>query len=176
VKQSLPKAGGGKSTRAGLAITFSKTGRDRRAVTPGDGGARRAFSLSEEEWRILAVPGARLQLATKEISRLTTLDKMNVSRALQALEARGILRRAHDPDDGRERIVMLTIQGRALYRRIIALALEREAALLGVLTAAEIEMLDKLIRKLSAAASARTWRWRADTGQNAASGNCAAVS
>jgi hypothetical protein len=30
------------------------------------------------------VPGARLQLATKEIGRLTTLDKMNVSRALQA--------------------------------------------------------------------------------------------
>jgi len=60
------------------------------------------------------VPGARLQLATKEISRLTTLDKMNVSRALQALEARGILRRAQDPNDGRKRIVMLTTQGRAL--------------------------------------------------------------
>ena len=59
------------------------------------------------------MPGARLQLTTKEISRLTTLAKMKVSRPLQALEARGNLRRAHDPDDGRERIVMLTTQGRA---------------------------------------------------------------
>ncbi len=111
------------------------------------------FSLSRQEWRILAVLGAQPQLATKEIGRLTTLDKMNVSRAMQTLEARGIVARTRDPDDGRERIVTLTAAGRALYRRIVPFALEREAALLSVLTDSEIKMLDRVMRKLSAAAS-----------------------
>jgi DNA-binding MarR family transcriptional regulator len=109
------------------------------------------FSLSRQEWRILAVLGARSELATKEIGRLTTLDKMNVSRAMQSLEARGIVRRSRDPDDGRERIVALTAAGRALYRRIVPLALERETTLLGVLTPQEIETLDRVMRKLSTA-------------------------
>jgi DNA-binding MarR family transcriptional regulator len=115
-------------------------------------GAR--FSLSRQEWRILAVLGTRPEVATKEIGRLTTLDKMHVSRAMQALEARGIITRSRDPDDGRERIVALTAAGRALYRRIVPFALMREAELLGALSPREIEILDGVMRKLAAAASA----------------------
>jgi len=111
------------------------------------------FSLSRQEWRILAVLGARSELATKEIGRLTTLDKMNVSRAMQALDARGIVRRTRDPDDGRERIVALTAAGRALYRKIVPFALEREAALLSVLTPQEIATLDQVMCKLSVASA-----------------------
>ena len=112
------------------------------------------YALSRQEWRILAVLGASPQLATKEIGRLTTLDKMHVSRAMQALEERGIVRRSRDPDDGRERIVTLTPAGRALYRRIVPHALEREAALLAALTPEEIAAMDAVIEKLAAAATA----------------------
>lgn len=111
------------------------------------------FSLSRQEWRILAALGARPVLPTKEIGRLTTLDKMNVSRAVQSLEARGIVMRTRDPEDGRERIVALTSAGRALYRKIVPYALAREASLLAVLTREEIATLDTVMRKLSAAAS-----------------------
>jgi DNA-binding MarR family transcriptional regulator len=111
------------------------------------------FALSRQEWRILAVLGANAELPTKEIGRLTTLDKMNVSRAMLSLETRGIVSRVRDPDDGRERIVSLTAAGRALYRRIVPLALEREASLLRVLTPQEKATLDSVMRKLSAAAA-----------------------
>ena len=114
------------------------------------------FALSRQEWRILAVLGARPELPTKEIGRLTTLDKMHVSRAMQTLEERGIVRRSRDPDDGRERIVALTPSGRALYRKIVPYALEREAALLAALTAEEVAAMDVVIDKLAAAASAAT--------------------
>ena len=112
------------------------------------------FALSRQEWRILAVLGARSELPTKEIGRLTTLDKMHVSRAMQALEARGIVKRSRDPDDGRERIVALTASGRALYRKIVPYALERETCLLAVLTPEEIATLDAVIDKLAAVATA----------------------
>jgi DNA-binding MarR family transcriptional regulator len=107
------------------------------------------FSLTRQEWRVLAALGGRSEIATKEIGPLTTLDKMQVSRAMQGLEARGIVSRKLDPDDRRERIVSLTSAGRALYRRIVPYALEREAKLLSVLTPEEIEVLDRAMRKLS---------------------------
>ena len=107
------------------------------------------FSLSRQEWRVLAILGARREIATKEIGPLTTLDKMQVSRAVQGLEARGIVSRSPAPDDRRERIVALTAAGRALYREIVPYALERETRLLAVLTAEEIDVLDRAMRKLT---------------------------
>lgn len=107
------------------------------------------FALSRQEWRVLAILGARPQIATKEIGPLATLDKMQVSRAVQRLQARGIVSRSYAPDDRRERIVSLTADGRALYRKIVPLAMDREAKLLAVLTPEEIGMLDRAMRKLS---------------------------
>lgn len=109
------------------------------------------FSLTRQEWRVLAILGARQEIATKEIGPLTTLDKMQVSRAVQGLETRGIASRKPHPDDRRELIVSLTSAGRTLYRKIVPYALEREAALLAVLTEEEAEVLDRVMRKMSAA-------------------------
>lgn len=107
------------------------------------------FALSRQEWRVLAILGARAEIATKEVGPLTTLDKMQVSRAMKGLEARGIVRRTHAADDRRELIVALTPAGRALYQKIVPLALEREARLLALLTPDEIKILDRVMRKLS---------------------------
>ncbi|AND87842.1 DNA-binding MarR family transcriptional regulator [Bradyrhizobium diazoefficiens] len=108
------------------------------------------FALTRQEWRVLAILGARTQIATKEIGPLTTLDKMQVSRAVQGLETRGIVSRKHASDDRRELIVSLTSAGRALFRKIVPFALERETRLLAVLTSEEVEVLDRAMRKLSA--------------------------
>lgn len=107
------------------------------------------FALTRQEWRVLALLGARSEIATKEVGRLTTLDKMQVSRAMQGLEARGIVTRKSDPDDRRELIASLTSTGRALYRKIVPFALERETKLLSVLTPEEVAVLDRAMRKLS---------------------------
>ncbi|MGC2774448.1 MAG: MarR family transcriptional regulator [Bradyrhizobium sp.] len=109
------------------------------------------FALSRQEWRILAALGEQPRLPTKEIGRLTTLDKMNVSRAMQSLETRGIVTRSRDPEDGRERIVTLSAAGRALYRKIVPYALAREADLLDVLTREEAATLNAVVDKLLSA-------------------------
>jgi DNA-binding MarR family transcriptional regulator len=114
------------------------------------------FALTRQEWRILAVLGGQGELSTKEIGRLTTLDKMNVSRAMQSLEARGIVSRSRDPKDGRERLATLTASGRALYRRIVPFALASETSLLSVLTAPEVASLDRIMGKLSKALGNRS--------------------
>jgi Winged helix DNA-binding domain len=74
--------------------------------------------------------GSRSETATKDIGRLTTLGKIKVSRACRDWRRAGLSVASANPYDRRERIVSLTAQGRVLYRRIVSLALKREATLL----------------------------------------------
>ena len=112
------------------------------------------FNLTRWEWRVLAALGGSSGIAARDIGRITTLDKMQVSRAMRALEARGIVTRSEAPGDKRQRMVRLTAEGRALYREIVPLARDREAAILAVLTPAERRALDDMIARILQAAAA----------------------
>jgi len=109
------------------------------------------FDLGRDEWRVLAalVPGP---MRTADVIAHTTLDKMQVSRAVARLEAAGLVARDADPDDRRARVLRLTTAGRALFRRIAPLAQAREAFLLDALDDAERDVLDRAIDKLNARA------------------------
>lgn len=105
------------------------------------------FDLSRDEWRVLAAlaDGA---MKTGDVIAHTTLDKMQVSRAAIGLEGRGLIAREQVAGDRRARVLRLTPAGRALFRRIAPLALEREAFLLEALDADERRVLDRAIDKL----------------------------
>lgn len=108
------------------------------------------FDLSRQEWRILAALGSRPEIAAKEAARLCALDKMQVSRASQGLEAAGLISRAPDPGDRRNMRLRLTPAGRALYERIVPLALAREAYLLEALTDEERSAFSRAMDKVLA--------------------------
>lgn len=112
------------------------------------------FRLSRQEWRILAVVGPRVQISTADVCRTTTLDKMQVSRAIQSLEERGLVKRFSPADDLRRKTVALTATGRALYRRIVPLASQREAAILRDLSSQELAQFNATMAKIAAAATA----------------------
>ncbi|WP_108260565.1 MarR family winged helix-turn-helix transcriptional regulator [Mangrovicoccus ximenensis] len=74
----------------------------------------REFGLSREEWRMLfLLRGGAVNSA--ELGRRTTLDKVQVSRAGQRLEDRGLITRRVLPADRRLREFRLTEAGRALF-------------------------------------------------------------
>lgn len=106
----------------------------------------RRFGLGREEWRVIAAL-AEGPMRTGDVIVHTTLDKMQVSRAVARLEAAALVEREPD-DDRRARVLRLTASGRALYRRIAPLALAREAFLLDALDADERRALDRTIDKL----------------------------
>jgi DNA-binding MarR family transcriptional regulator len=110
------------------------------------------FALSRQEWRVIAVIGGVESIPTRDIGRITTLDKMEISRAMQKLERRGFVARVTDESDRRNKIVALTPSGRALYEDIVPLALQREVELLADFTEAERETFETLMRKLTATA------------------------
>lgn len=78
------------------------------------------------------------------------MDKVKVSRAAAALVARGLLRQAPDPKDGRGRLLSLTRKGVAVHQGVIPLARELEASLSQGLGRAEWATLQKALLRLNA--------------------------
>jgi DNA-binding MarR family transcriptional regulator len=112
----------------------------------------RRFELTRDEWRVLAALAGSGTMKTRDAALYTTLDKMQVSRAVAALEKRGLITREADPEDRRSRILSLTAAGRALLRKLMPMVQAREAFLLEALTADERAMLDAAADKLLARA------------------------
>jgi DNA-binding MarR family transcriptional regulator len=100
------------------------------------GQAYRHEGLSIPEWRVLAVVAQEPVTAARDVARLTPMDKMAVSRAVNALEKKGlIVRERHD--DRRVSSLRLTSAGEIVYQRVAALALSYEEQLLGRLSDVE---------------------------------------
>lgn len=110
------------------------------------------FALSRDEWRVIAALQERGEMRTTEVIAHTTLDKMQVSRAVTRLESDGLIARVEAAEDRRNRVLSLTPAGKALVKKIVPLVLAREEFLLASLSAEERSALDTAMRKLQAAA------------------------
>ncbi|ALU88661.1 transcription regulator MarR protein [Herbaspirillum rubrisubalbicans M1] len=106
------------------------------------------FGLTRDEWRILAALAEEGQMQASDLVPHTSLDKMQVSRALARMEEAGLVLRQPSPEDARARIVKPTAQGRKLYRKIVPMVEQREAFLLQALSRTEREALMSAIEKL----------------------------
>lgn len=107
------------------------------------------FGLSIPQWRVVAVLGREAPLSAVELAERTVMDKVTVSRAVNALIDEGRLARATDPDDRRRSVLRLTAAGRAVYRRIVPLARRYERELLAALGRRERQELDRLLARLT---------------------------
>jgi DNA-binding MarR family transcriptional regulator len=106
------------------------------------------FKLSRDEWRVLAALALRDDIKGTELGALTTLDKMQLSRALTRMERDGLIERTPDAADRRNLVVRLKPAGRALYRKIVPMAQAREAYLLESLDPQERATLSSALDKL----------------------------
>lgn len=109
---------------------------------------RERFGLTRDEWRVLAALAGAGTVKTTRIIEATTLEKMQVSRAVSRLQLAGLLERLPDPEDGRGWLLRLAPAGRALHQKIVPLVQAREAFLLQALEPAEHQLLDAAIGKL----------------------------
>ena len=74
------------------------------------------FGLSIPEWRVLANLGRFGPLYAGELAERSSMDKPKVTRALQRLEAGGLVQRAIDAEDRRQVRLALTRRGRPVPR------------------------------------------------------------
>jgi DNA-binding MarR family transcriptional regulator len=106
---------------------------------------RERFGLTRDEWRVLAALADCGTVKTTRVIEHTTLEKMQVSRAVARLEEAGLVSRLPDPDDGRGWLLQLQPAGRALHRRIVPLVQAREAFLLEGFSEQDRELLDRAL-------------------------------
>lgn len=109
---------------------------------------RERFGLSRDEWRVLAALADAGTVRTGDVIQATTLEKMQVSRAVARMQQGGLLERVPDPQDGRGWLLRLTASGRALFQKIAPMVEAREVFLLEALAPGEREVLERAIERL----------------------------
>jgi len=105
------------------------------------------FGLTMNQWRCLVIVHTHQPVTAKDIGSITLLDKMTISRALNALKKRSLIESSPAPD-ARSQILSLTRTGQKIYKEVIPIAQDYESRLLNSLTTEQQFTLDIIIKKL----------------------------
>jgi len=100
------------------------------------------------EWRVLSVVSSFKPISSKDITKVTTLNKVAVSRVLARLTEKGLIERAVATRDNRMQYLSLTSAGKQQFRKARAAFEKWSGSLLGALAPGEIEQLKHYLMKL----------------------------
>jgi len=106
------------------------------------------YNLSVSEWRTMAVLGPDHALSASEIVERSSMDKVNVSRAIKGLRNAGYLKRDIDGDDRRRAVLRLTESGTEIFHALVPKVAEVEQQLLKGLSQDDREALIHLMGKV----------------------------
>lgn len=113
------------------------------------------FELTRPEILTLIFLFHRDGISASDICDFSGHLKNNISRAVTALEKKGLIRREADPQDQRRLVLLITPAGRKLHNQFMPGLKKRESAMMQCLTNKEQADLEYLLRKLCA--HAPTW-------------------
>jgi MarR family transcriptional regulator, temperature-dependent positive regulator of motility len=94
-------------------------------------------------------------ITASEICDFSGHLKNNISRAVTALEKKGLIRRVADANDQRRLLLYITVQGKRMHESFMPGLQEREQAMMSVLSSKERTDLTRLLQKLCS--STPTW-------------------
>jgi DNA-binding MarR family transcriptional regulator len=107
-----------------------------------------AFDVGIETWRVLVLLAIDTSISANRVVKVIGMDKASVSRVFKTMQQRGLITIGLDPQDGRMRVATITAEGRELHDKILQIALDRDRALMSVLSPDEREVLLGLLRRL----------------------------
>lgn len=106
---------------------------------------RKTLDVSLMEWRVLEVLAVEPSASPGRIISVSGVHKAAVSRAANALQQRGLLKRVAAPNHGLRTHLFLTAAGRALYRRgIVQREVEEDRLLKGLTDKQRGQLADSL--------------------------------
>ncbi|MGB7405802.1 MAG: MarR family winged helix-turn-helix transcriptional regulator [Pacificimonas sp.] len=108
--------------------------------------------LKMAEWRVLAVLAANAPCSQRDLTTLTQMDKVTVSRAVRVLVDRDLVDQSPNPDDGRSQLLAMTAAGLALYKRVMPQAVAMDRKIFAALSESEEAQLFALLEKVETAA------------------------
>ncbi len=108
----------------------------------------KSFEITTEQWMILNRLFEEPGINQKELSERTLKDQGALTRTLDRMEKKGLVKRQVNPTDRRSFLISLTEDGHALRNRIVPMALECIEEAVKGFTAAEIAALVTLLKRL----------------------------
>lgn len=118
-------------------------------------GLLKRFRMPVAEWRALAALSGGHGLTIGQLARVTLCKQPTLSRQVDRLEARGLVRRAVAPQDLRQSLVTLTAAGRRRIQPVLATARRHEELVLRGLPARDVAALKRQLKTFIAAFEAR---------------------
>jgi MarR family transcriptional regulator, organic hydroperoxide resistance regulator len=104
--------------------------------------------LSIVMWRVMAVLASNGSQSQTNLAELTSIDASTLSRIVTRLVRMGVLTRTRSTTSSREVVVMLSAKGNALVARLIPRAHEIEAAAAAGLSADELAIVKRCLRRI----------------------------
>lgn len=106
------------------------------------------YGTSRPETLVLIFLAAVDGSTASEICEHSGHLKTNISRAVMALESKGLIRRKTSADDLRRQHLFITAKGRDLHGKFMPKLNAREQAMTSCLSKAEYAMFEELLRKI----------------------------
>lgn len=106
------------------------------------------YDLGVSEWRVMAVLAPPRSMSALDIINRSSMNKVNVSRAVARLRKRGYLKQDIDGDDRRRSVLRLTEEGCKVFYDLIPRVKEVERQLLAGLSEEEIQILISLMGRV----------------------------
>lgn len=109
----------------------------------------RGHGLKPPEWRVLGSLDGDEGATITGLSALSFMEQSRMTRLVERMEAKGLVRRVADPDDRRLVRVFYTDEGRVMAKVLIAEAKAHEARMLALLSPTEAARLKSLLQTLN---------------------------
>ena len=106
------------------------------------------FGLTVSSWRTLITIGSLQPTSPTEVAKRMSIKADKVTRAVDHLVEKGLVRRRSDTSDGRRSVIALTAQGRKVYTQIDGIRCSIEQELLSVLGERELGAFQEYMGRL----------------------------
>ena len=104
--------------------------------------------LTPEQWMVLVRLSAEPELTQSTLCEATLRDKATMSRIVDGMQGRGLVRRRPDPADARGRLVSLTPEARRLRQKVMPAVRTMVAELEAGIDERDLEITRRTLQRL----------------------------
>jgi DNA-binding MarR family transcriptional regulator len=106
------------------------------------------YDITAEQWSILIELYNNDRINQKELAEKCFKDRAALTRSLDILEKRELVKREKSPNDRREFLIILTVNGLELVEKLLPIVIKVRTKITSVLSEEENSMLSSLLQKL----------------------------
>lgn len=125
-------------------------GRARRTIVEAIDRELAPLDISHAQWIVIMLLGDGAAATAAELCKILIYDPGAMTRLLDRLEKKGVLRRVRAKDDRRAVQLKLTADGKKLYPRILDALVRVFNRLLHGFSKSEVRLLEQLLKRMVA--------------------------